>query len=322
MISKKKAEQYLVERINKTGGLNSLLSFPRYLEIETIHKCNAKCSMCPIHNQSISRGAMSKELFEKIAEELHDYKNIIKRVSLYRDGEPLLDRTLHSKIYLLKKIGIKEVVISSNISILNSEKTKQLLDSNLDIIIMSIDSLKKNIYNKIRKGLNFDNVVQNALNFIQLRNKLNSKTKIWIRMIRQELNWNEWDEYKQFWKGHLNDSDRINYHLIHNWGGQVNIQNAKKSYQPQMPCVALWSQIVIFANGDVPMCNVDYSNSQPNGSILNQSIYDVWHSNEINNRRTLHLTGKKQLIKLCKECNAWDEPSDVKCISKDYYNDR
>ena len=139
-------------------------------------------------------------------------------------------------------------------------------------------------------------------------------------MIRQDLNWYEWDEYKKFWQGFLRKSDRINYHSIHNWGGQINLKNIK-SYQYKMPCVALWSHIVIFANGDVPLCSIDYSNSYPNGSLLNNSIYEVWHSNAINERRKFHLTGKKHLIKLCKECNAWDEPSDMECISKDYYED-
>jgi len=318
MIPKNQAQNYLIERISKTESIQDLLNFPRYLEIETIHKCNAKCRMCPVHNEKESRGLLSQVLFEKIVEELKGHIDEIKRVNLYRDGEPLLDKELHLKIYMLKQIGVKEVAISTNVSLLNSEKAKQLLDSNLDIIIMSIDSLNKTNFTKIRKGLNFNNVIQNAFNFIQLRNQLKSKTKIWMRMIRQDLNWNEWDEYKNFWQNLLAESDRINYHPIHNWGGTININNLK-SFQHKLPCVALWSHIVIFANGDVPLCSVDYLNNYPTGNITKQSIYEIWHSKIINHRRDLHLSGQKNQIKLCEKCNAWDEPSDINNISKEYF---
>ena len=64
-------------------------------------------------------------------------------------------------------------------------------------------------------------------------------------MIRQEENFNEWDDYYNFWKKYVSDNDRVYYHNIFNWGGQLeNYKSVEKSFEPNLPCVALWSLMV------------------------------------------------------------------------------
>ena len=41
-------------------------------------------------------------------------------------------------------------------------------------------------------------------------------------MIRQESNYNEWDNYYDFWRKYTSNVDRIYYHNIFNWGGQLD----------------------------------------------------------------------------------------------------
>ena len=49
-----------------------------------------------------------------------------------------------------------------------------------------------------------------------------------------------------------------------------------------------------FANGDVPLCNVDYNNKFPTGNVMNTSIRDLWSSNIMKLRRELHIKGNKK----------------------------
>ena len=61
-------------------------------------------------------------------------------------------------------------------------------------------------------------------------------------MIRQESNYNEWDDYYNFWRKYASEVDRIYYHNIFNWGGQLDeYKSVSKSFEPNLPCVALWS---------------------------------------------------------------------------------
>ena len=62
------------------------------LEIETINRCNGKCSFCPVNSTNDDRilSKMSEDLFNKILVELVDMK-YSGRVSLYSNNEPFLD---------------------------------------------------------------------------------------------------------------------------------------------------------------------------------------------------------------------------------------
>ena len=54
------------------------------------------------------------------------------------------------------------------------------------------------MFEKIRVRLKFEQVRDNAIRFLQLRDKINPNCRVWIRMIRQDSNYNEWDEYYDF----------------------------------------------------------------------------------------------------------------------------
>ena len=41
----KNFEPYLNRRIDKAAKFESLLEFPKYIEIETVNACNARCPM-------------------------------------------------------------------------------------------------------------------------------------------------------------------------------------------------------------------------------------------------------------------------------------
>ncbi len=303
-----RAKEYLNRRISPEESYQDLLSFPRFLEIETVNACNARCPMCTIDDWQRHTPTMKDDLFKRIADEVIDHRDEVKRVSLYRDGEPLLDKKLPDRVAMLKDGGVNATSISTNVSLLTPARSRALLEAGLDMIIMSIDSLEKDIFERIRVRLNFEEVLQNALDFIELRNKIRPQTRIYMRMIRQEGNEDEWPSYEAYWRPKLSDNDRLYYHNIFNWGGQLKGFNPiEKSFEPHLPCVALWSLLVIFGDGRVPLCNVDYNNVYPTGSVLENSIEELWRSKIMHERREQHLTGEKSCISLCENCNVWDE---------------
>ena len=240
-------------------------------------------------------------------------------MSLYRDGEPLIDKKMAARINKLNENGIKNTSIATNVSLLNEKRAVDLLEAGLGMVIFSIDSLKKDVFEKIRVRLKFEQVRDNAIRFLQLRDKINPNCRVWIRMIRQESNYNEWDHYYDFWRKYTSDVDRIYYHNIFNWGGQLdNYKSVSKSFEPNLPCVALWSLMVVFANGDVPLCNVDYNNN------INGEYYEKFYQRfmEIQEyeckRRQLHLNGSKKDIYLYIINRVWDEVKGEEIISPEF----
>lgn len=314
-----KLESYLTRRIDSSSSYNQLLDYPKYIEIETVNACNARCPMCTINDWERNYPVMKDDVWEKVSEDIIEHKKLLKRVSLYRDGEPLIDKKMPKRINKFFENGITETSIATNVSLLNEKRATDLLEAGLGMIIFSIDSLKKDVFEKIRVRLNFEEVRDNAIRFLQLRDKINPRCRVWIRMIRQESNYNEWDDYYDFWKKYASDVDRIYYHNIFNWGGQLDgYKSISKSFEPNLPCVALWSLMVIFANGDVPLCNVDFNNKYPTGSIMKNSIKELWTSKIMNARRKLHMNGNKKDISICSNCNVWDEVSGEEIISPEF----
>ncbi len=318
-----KLEKYLLGRIDKDSKINDLLRFPRFFEIETVNACNARCPMCTIDDWQRKTPTMKDGLFNKIVDELREHSDTIQRVSLYRDGEPLLDKKLPKRVQLLKDNGIKQVSIATNVSLLNEKRSIDLLESGIDLVIMSIDSLDKNIFESIRVRLDFDEVIENAKRFIELRDRISPNTRIWMRMIRQKSNIDEWPYYEQYWSKYLNKNDRIYYHNIFNWGGQLDgFSPVKSTYEPNLPCVSLWSLFVIFGDGKVPLCNVDYNNKFPLGDVTKSSIGEIWRSSLLNKYRDMHLGHKKDNISICQNCNVWDEGSESDDFLSDKYAEK
>lgn len=314
-----KYKDYLTRRIDNKDKFENLLEFPKYIEIETVNACNARCPMCTINDWERNYPVMRDEVFNKISDEIIDNKEFVKRVSLYRDGEPLIDKKMPQRINKFFENGIKNTSIATNVSLLNEKKSREILEAGLGMIIFSIDSLKKDVFENIRVRLKFEQVKENAIKFLELRDKINPNCRVWIRMIRQESNKNEFDDYYNFWKKYASEVDRIYYHNIFNWGGQLdNYTSIEKSYEPNLPCVALWSLMVLFANGDVPLCNVDYNNKYPTGNIMQSSIRELWKSKILNQRRKLHLTDNKKQISICENCNVWDEVKGEEIVSPEF----
>jgi radical SAM protein with 4Fe4S-binding SPASM domain len=312
-------KEYLRERIDTQPTYEGLLDFPSYIEIETVNNCNARCPMCTIDEWERGNRPMTDELYAKIAKEVVANAGKVQRVSLYRDGEPLLDKKLGKRTAMLKDGGVKNVCISTNVQLLDEKRSRELLEGGMDTVIMSIDSLDKKVYEAIRVRCVFEDVMANAQRFVELRNKIRPQTQVWMRMIRQKSNENEWPAYEEFWKKRLAKTDRIYYHNIFNWGGQLKgFQPISMSYEPNLPCVALWSLMVIFCDGHVPMCNVDFNNKFPVGDVTKDSLADVWRSKQMQEYRRMHMAGRKGEISICKECNVWDEPPGDKSISARY----
>ena len=312
-------QEYLTRRIAPGRKFDDLLRFPPYLEIETVNACNARCPMCTIADWERGHKPMTDKLYKKIAEEVVQHADDLTRVSLYRDGEPLIDKKLADRVAVLKEGGIKNVSIATNVSLLTESKSRDLLEAGLDTVIMSIDSLNKEVFEAIRVRLVMEEVLENALKFIELRDQIRPATRIWMRMIRQPSNKDEWPSYNDYWSQRMSAQDRIYYHNIFNWGGQLaDYQPFAKTFEPNLPCVALWSLLVIFCNGDVPLCNIDFNNKYPTGSVVTNSIEELWQSKVLAERREWHMAGEKSRISLCKNCNVWDESPDTEGISSEY----
>jgi radical SAM protein with 4Fe4S-binding SPASM domain len=302
----KKGLKSLADRLN-LADLSQSLCFPKYFEVETIRACNAKCTMCTVNQWEGKNGRMSDSLFCKISEEMSHYSDWINSVCLSRNGEPLIDKNITDKIRILKDYGIRDVTFSTNASLLDEYKSIQLIESGLDDIRFSIDGTTKKTFESIRKGLNFEEVRENCLRFIRLRNERGQTPRIRVRMVLQKGNLHEESAWKEFWKARVSENDIVYSKAINSWGNQLpSYKTANVEKYSCTPCISPWSTMIIHFDGKVPLCGCDFNNTINLGDVNNYSIKEIWQSENFNKIREMHSSGKRNDIPLCPGCNVWD----------------
>lgn len=288
--------------------LHVLNYFPKYLLIEPINTCNARCIMCGIDFDRKIKAILSDELLDKIAEELSQYKDHVEKVMLYLDCEPLLDRNLHLKIARLKAAGIKRVNIATNASVLTQATATKLINAGLNEIYITIDSLNKETFEAIRLRLNFDKVYRNTVDFIELRNKLNPDLIIRMQMIQQELNYHEGDAFIEHWSELLSANDQVAVQKVHNWAHAIEVMEfGDEDIINNIPCIAPWGTLCIHADGQVGLCCIDTTNAIPLGNVNDQTIAQIWAGEPLQEVRSKHLSGRRHEIALCDGCTLWRE---------------
>lgn len=216
---------------------------------------------------------MPEPLFTKIIADIGRHADHIELLSLFMDGEPLLDNRLPRFIRAAKDAGFKTTNIATNGMLLDGERAKALLESGLDHLIVSIDSIDPETYAAIRIGANLATVERNVLDFIALRNAAGRLLpQIEIRMVVMDENRHERDAYAARWKP---IADTVSFSDVHNWGNCSSTSAAQGKTVPT--CNWPHRYMVIYSDGRAGFCCLDYEGIYDLGSFQTQSLEEIWH---------------------------------------------
>lgn len=283
--------------------------FPEKIEIETVRGiCTATCPMCSIEETRYNKIVMNMDKFKLLVDNFGENIKKIKRFNLVGLGETLADKKLDLKIKYLKDKGASYVAFPSNGSLLKEEMSEKILMAGLDEIIMGIDSLKKEKFEKIRRDLIFEEIIENTLSHINVRNKGNYDSKIMVRMILSNDNLNEWEEYINYWSKYLDYSkgDAVLYFKEHNWSEHdyPNSDGAPKTIEKSCKCTYVYDRLCIDAHGNVKLCCVDINANFFNlGNVFFQDPIEIFNNKQFQNFRKLMDRGEINKIKPCKSCD-------------------
>lgn len=281
--------------------------FPIRFNIEPTNYCNLSCSMCP---RELNRpfGYMDFNLFQKVIDESIIYgKRLI--ITINKDGEPLLDPELPRMIeYAKDKKAAYKINFYTNGILLTEEKSLELIKSGLDTIHISIDALTKETYKKIKNSQMLEVVEENVKRLVVLKKRLRSKLPLVVVKILQSLDTQS--EIKPFMNKWKDIADFVEIGEFHTWDGTLN---GSSSFNPnnspnginRYPCTFLWYNPVIFWDGRVTTCCVDYQGKGIIGDIKENTLAEIWQGDALQKIRTAHLEGLYNTIPLCSKCQFW-----------------
>ncbi|MBN1764835.1 MAG: radical SAM protein [Sedimentisphaerales bacterium] len=306
------AEMNQLARRLKLDDINQALTFPRFILVETVRICNARCPFCTVDKWDPKVPFMPEPLFDKIADELIEHADWIFYVYLQKAGEPLLDKHITRRIRRLKEGGIRRINLSTNASLLNEARATELLEAGLDEIMLSIDSIQKEKYEEMRPGLKFDTVIRNIKTYFRMRDQVKPDSVIRVRGVsfydldnpEDQESLQRWEE---FWEELKKPQDRIYMKRPHSWGNQHKWDDHIPKYDlTYHPCILPWSTFNISSDGTVPLCGQDYDGKMQLGDVNQQTIKEIWNSKKWHEIRTLHSRGDRNELPFCRGCRLFD----------------
>lgn len=144
--------------VGRTDGL-------RYIYLETHGACTNRCYMCPGRAATKARPKMPEAMLRQMLEEIGE-SGFDGELHLYGQNEPLLDKRIFWHLDMAARLVPRaKIVLISNMTHMDSEKCRRLLDAPLDRLTVSLYATSRQEYLDICGKDNFDTVMRNAAEF-------------------------------------------------------------------------------------------------------------------------------------------------------------
>lgn len=279
-------------------GRSDLAAYPITLIIENTGKCNLKCPMCPREFGYYPPQDFDFNLFKQVIDEIHTQTEL---VFPWGGGEPLMNPDLGKMIRYCKDAGIYTVV-STNATILNGKRGRELIESGLDNLIIAFDGATPEVYEKYRKGAKFEKVRANILKFLELKVEMKSDLFVVLQMVRLTDNRHQVRDFHRLWSIPGVDEVRIKEDEI--VVPEIALEERLNHDRKRHPCYQLWHgpAFVNYKGDFFPCCHT--WQSEPIGNVREQSVYELWNSEKMRRMRDAHVRGDLSEFRDCQNCHA------------------
>lgn len=284
--------------------------FPPIVHVETTNVCNINCIHCPQADPynlvpNYKPQYMSMDLWKKVVDETCQHKVALR---LTPDGETMLPADWTKQVQYALSKNIYMFTFNTNGTLLEGEKLEALLQpSRTKIAIeISLDSLYKSSYDKIRVNSDYARVYSNVFNLIyQIRKRRLNNIKVMVSIVVQpELAENEYDHFVQFWEQIVDKVITRSY--VDTKGLTPEKKDVMLDVEDRWPCVVPFTRIIVTYDGKIRFCPDDWKKETVLGDFNEQSLYEIWTGKEMEELRSRHLAGQAELAHpTCAYCTDW-----------------
>ena len=273
---------------------------PRFIQMETVTKCNAKCAFCPQNEIMRDPARMPTETWQKIVD---DTRGMGITYRPFLTNEPFVDNRMPEIVrYIKDNDPTAKVEFNTNGELVTEQMGIDLLEAGVDIMRFSIDGLSRETYEPSRLGVNYDKVMERTQIFLKHWEEGGYRDKVFteVRMIHVPENTHEVEDYRAFWGPQCSEV-LITTLYQWPWTGQ------KRHDVVMTPCLKVLDELFFYSNGNATVCCWDVHERAVVGNIHEQSVMEIWQSYSANCLRDLLDDGRRDLIHLCSRCNAYKD---------------
>lgn len=231
---------------------------------------------------------MPLEMYKKVMDELGDY---LLEVSLYDQGEPLLAPEIIQFILYAKEKNVGSIISSNFAMPLDDRKMVQMVEAGLDHLIVAIDGVTQETYEKYRRGGQIEKVLSNLKRFMKIREwRLTKWPKVEWQMIDFGYNKKEVEDAREMAK----EIGVDHFNLVTDGYSMMD-----KNYQRQGRCPVLWSAMAVEFDGRVSACYINDHRSLYVGQA-DEGMLNIWRSETYAKLRKNHHREKEIYCQRCK----------------------
>lgn len=289
------------------------LSTPFILFLDPSSCCNFRCTFCPTGNPSILKdtqrhtGLLDFKLYTKIIDDLNDFKQPLKVLRLYKDGEPFLNPRLADMVRYAKDSGnIQFIDTTTNGALLTPERVMPVIEAGIDQINISLDGMNNEQFLEFtRTKVDFDRYVKN----IEFLYKHRGNCQILIKTVNELLTD---DTRKLFLEIFSPIVDKIFIENVapcwpdFNVESLMDVEITKGIYGQEIrevdACPYIFYQLAINPDGKASICFLDWGHNHIVGDTRTQSLKEIWESEAIFNYQSAFLRGERKQIEFCSDC--------------------
>jgi len=286
--------------------------------------CNFKCIYCA-HSLGLekmkekydfSRETMNLETYKKTIEQLCEFPDKIKLLSLTGQGEPLVNPNIGEMVGIAKKTNrFERIEIISNAALLTHQVSDSLIKNGLDTLRISLQGLSSDKYKEIcGANVNFDEFMENIRYFY--KNK--KDTNLFVKIMDVAL---EEGEEEKFYKLFSDCSDRMYIEkMLPAYDGVEITKEMDAQYdrygrtiEKRKVCPLPFFMLGVLPNGDLEPCDTIYKPIIL-GNVHEDTIMNMWNGQKLKDFWIMQLEGNNKNNSKCAVCCAANDvshPEDV-----------
>jgi radical SAM protein with 4Fe4S-binding SPASM domain len=193
----------IVDRHGAFGDFNPLYSQvpismkgpPEVIEIEPIQTCNLRCIMCHVSFEEMSKTRLDLSFLRRLVGLEGKWA---KLGSMY---EPVAHPNFAEIVLGLSEMGMK-IDLTSNGTLFTPKVIDSVKECNFQVVTISFDGARRETYEKIRRGADYDQAMERILAFKKAVQKVNPNILFQINYTVMQSNIDEIVEAVDMWESH------------------------------------------------------------------------------------------------------------------------
>lgn len=298
------------------------LGTPLSVFIDPCNRCNFECAFCPTGDHALLKsvgrpsGRMDMDLFTKVIDGMRAFDGRIRRLHLFKDGEPLLNRNIVRMIDYARKSNVAELVeTTTNASLLTPEIAVGIIEAGLDVIRISVEHVSSEKYGEITRTFSdFDKIRDNTEMLFREKQKRNSRLIVHVKMLDVGLTDAERKTFSDIFSpisdsiyidtlSGWSNSDKKDFALGNLDAVQKGIDGVSPINRARKTCPEPFKTLAVNFNGLVSACCVDWSLGAIVGDARATPIADIWNGAQLAKLRLTHLAGHRSEVEVCRDCH-------------------